>query len=116
MKRSWNAYVWSGLLVTAVALVSYIPLFARFPSTRDFPWANLLLFALAMLLLAIGTARAFSRPERYRGKIIGPLFSLIAVASLALFVWTCFVFARRLPSPAVAIEAGSRAPGHLDSA
>jgi ABC-type transport system involved in cytochrome c biogenesis permease subunit len=110
MKRSWNGYVWAGLLVTVVALVSYIPLFARFPSTRDFPWANLLLFALALVLLAVGTKRAFSRPERYRGKIAGPLFSFIAVASLALFVWSTFVFARRLPSPATALEVGRRAP------
>src|SRR5258705_1694413 len=35
-------------------LLSFVPVFAQFPITRDFPWANLLLFAIGLVLLAMG--------------------------------------------------------------
>ncbi|TMP92819.1 MAG: hypothetical protein E6L08_07360 [Verrucomicrobia bacterium] len=44
MKRDWNWPIWVGSIITVGGLFSY-EFFAQFPMTRDFPWANLLLFA-----------------------------------------------------------------------
>jgi len=43
--------------------------FAQFPITRDFPSANLLLFAAGGIYLVVGLFRAFCKPQIYRGKI-----------------------------------------------
>jgi hypothetical protein len=45
LKRHWNVPIWAGFAIVIVALVSYIPVFALFPTTRDVPWANYLLFS-----------------------------------------------------------------------
>ena len=48
MKRI-NWQLWSGFLLSVFALLSYPFIFVNWASTRDFPWANLVLFALAAL-------------------------------------------------------------------
>ena len=67
MKRRWNWPIWVGLVVVVTGLFSY-GFFVRFPTTRDFPWANLLLFGIGAALLLVGLFRAFGRPQLYRGK------------------------------------------------
>src|SRR5437763_4773566 len=81
MKRRWNWSLWVGFVVVLLGLFSY-EVFVRFPVTRDFPWANLLLFAIGGVLLAIGLFRAYGRPTIYRGKIFGPI-----VTGLSLLVF-----------------------------
>ena len=61
--RSFNWRVWAGFLLSLAAFLSYFFVFVRFPVTRDFPWANLLLFAEAAALLLIGVRRAFAPAE-----------------------------------------------------
>ena len=56
-----------GFLLVVAGFFSY-PFFILFPRTRDFPWANLLLFGTGGILLVLGLARAFGRPQPYRGK------------------------------------------------
>ena len=51
MKRNWNWPLRVGFVVAVGGLFSY-EFFAQFPITRDFPWANLLLFAAAGIFLA----------------------------------------------------------------
>jgi uncharacterized membrane protein len=58
--RGLNWPLWSGFLLGPVAFLSYPLVFERWPATRDFPWANLLLFGMAACLLAIGLRRVFS--------------------------------------------------------
>ena len=41
MKRSWNPLIWAGFFLVLAGALSYVPFFALFPVTRDFPWANL---------------------------------------------------------------------------
>jgi hypothetical protein len=53
MKRKWNWSLWVGLVIAVGGLFSY-EFFAQFPKTRDFPWANLLLFGIGGILLVIG--------------------------------------------------------------
>jgi hypothetical protein len=52
MKRSWNWSLWIGFLFALGGFLSYT-FFAQFPVTRDFPWANLLLFAAGGIFLVL---------------------------------------------------------------
>ena len=52
MKRSWNWAVWTGASLVFLGVVSYPLFFVRFPGLRDFPWANLPMIALGLLLIA----------------------------------------------------------------
>src|SRR5207244_4761091 len=84
MKRRWNWPIWLGFIVAVGGLFSY-EFFAQFPITRDFPWANLLLFAIGAALLLVGLFRAFGRPQVYRGKIFGSIFVTIKLCPLCIF-------------------------------
>ncbi len=110
MKRRRNVSVWVGFLVILVAGFSYIPFFVRFPMTRDFPWANLLLFAVGGALLALGLKRAFREPQVYRGKITGTVFLTLSLILLGLFVFGIFLSARQLPASKGAPQVGQKAP------
>jgi len=110
MRRSWNFLTWAGFGFTLVAAISYVPIFARFPATRDVPWANLLLFLLGGWVLAAGIKRAYGEPERYSGKVSGAVLGVLALALFGLFCWGNFVFARRVPSSIGAPQPGQAAP------
>ena len=110
MGRRWNWLPLWGFLVTVVAFISYFFYFAYFPATRDFPWLNLLLFAAGLALLGAGLWRAFAQAERYRGRISGPIFALLSVLILTLFVLYNFSLSRQLPGSAGAPRLGAKAP------
>lgn len=110
MRRSWNWAVWAGFPVALLALLSYIPFFSRFPSTRDLPWANLLLFFVAGCLLAVGLYRAFAHPERYRGKVSGSVLGVLSLLVFGLFCFGMFYEARKIPSAERALHVGQPAP------
>jgi hypothetical protein len=108
--RRWNALVWFGFAIVMVALISYIPIFAVFPVTRDFPWANYLLFLLGGGLLAVGVKRAFRDPQHYRGKIFGSILAVLSVLLFGFFVSAILIFAKQIPSPEQALRSGQPAP------
>jgi hypothetical protein len=110
MKYRWNALLYLGFLVVLLSFPSYFLFFARFPVTRDFPWVNLFLFALGLGLLGAGLLRVYKKPDQYRGKILGPIFSLLSIAIIALFVFFTFSFAKRLPASKGAPQVGQKAP------
>ena len=109
MKRNWNWPLWVGFVVAVGGLFSY-EFFARFPITRDFPWANLLLFGIGAALLLFGLFRAFGRPQTYRGKIFGSIFAAIAMFFFAFFAYEIFYVLRQVPLSAQAPRVGQRAP------
>jgi len=109
MKRKWSWPIWVGFVVAVGGLFSY-EFFAQFPITRDFPWANLLLFCVAAILLGLGLVRAFGRPYLYRGKILGPIFAAIALLLFAFFAYEIFYVLRQVPLSAQAPRVGERAP------
>jgi peptidoglycan/LPS O-acetylase OafA/YrhL len=110
MRRRWNWLVWTGFAVALLAALSYIPVFVPFPVTRDFPWANLLLFLCAGCLLAVGLHRAFRRGTEYRGKISGVILGALSFALFALFCLGTFYFSRKIPNGEAALHTGRPAP------
>jgi hypothetical protein len=112
MKRKWNWPIWVGFVVVVAGLFSY-GFFVRFPTTRDFPWANLLLFGIGVALLLVGLFRAFGRPQVYRGKIFGSIFAAMAVLFVAFFSYVIFYVLHQVPASAGAPRVGQRAPDFL---
>ena len=112
MKRRWNWPIWIGFAVVVAGLFSY-GFFVRFPTTRDFPWTNLLLFGIGIALLLLGLFRAFGRPQIYRGKILGSIFAAIAVLIVGLFSYEIFYVLRQVPASASAPRVGQKAPDFL---
>ncbi len=110
MKRRLNVLIWAGFVVVLAALFSYLPIFARFPLTRDFPWANILLFALGQLLVALGIVRAFRQPDVYRGKISGIVLETLSTLLLSFFLFGVLVYSKRLPPSTGAPQVGHTAP------
>jgi hypothetical protein len=109
MKRRWNWPLWAGFVVAIAGLFSY-EFFARFPTTRDFPWANFLIFGIGAALLIFGLFRAFGRPQVYRGKIFGSIFAAIAVLLVAFFSYVIFYVLHQVPASAGAPHVGQKAP------
>jgi len=110
--RRINWPLWVGLLLTLAAFMSYFFVFVWFPFTRDFPWANLVLFLLAGVLLFMGLRRGFAsdRPHPTRSKIVTVLVSAFSFLVFAMFVFTIFVVGRWLPASKGAPQVGQRAP------
>jgi hypothetical protein len=110
MKRHWNVSLWAGFILVLAGFLSYIPLFALFPATRDFPWANLLIFAAGGGFLWIGLKKAFRQPTLYRGKIAGPILAGLSSLVVLLFCYGFFYEMRRLPSASSSPQPGAKAP------
>jgi predicted PurR-regulated permease PerM len=109
MKR-FNWQIWAGFLLTLIAFLSYPFFFINWPVTRDFPWASLLLFALAAFLLFLGLRRAFQPGRRLISKIIAPLLATLGGLILVFFIFISFIESRRLPASQAAPSVGQKAP------
>ena len=110
--RRLNWPLWLGFLLTLGAFLSYFFVFVRFPVTRDFPWANLVLFLIAAVLLFAGMRRGFAsdRPHPVRAKIVSSIVGALSLFVIAFFVFTVFVASRWLPASTGAPQVGQRAP------
>jgi drug/metabolite transporter (DMT)-like permease len=108
-KKNWNWSLWLGFLFVLAGFLSYT-FFAQFPVTRDFPWANLLLFAVGGILLVLGLFRAFGKPQVYRGKIFGPILAILGILMFGLFSYVFFYELRQVPASTGAPRVGQKAP------
>ncbi|MEP6637192.1 MAG: hypothetical protein ABJB97_10750 [Acidobacteriota bacterium] len=123
--RRANWPIWAGFLLSLIAFLTYPFVFVRFPVTRDFPWANFALFALAGVLLLIGLKRAFApaaapeadskragvaRRHRTRSRVGGVITTALSVAIFAFFIFSFLVLAKRLPASHGAPQVGQKAP------
>lgn len=108
--KKFNWPIWVGFLLTFFAFLSYPFLFIEWPITRDFPWVNLLLFAIALVLLFIGIRRAFQPGRRLISKIVAPLLATVSVLVLAFFIFIAFIQSRWLPASQAAPAVGQKAP------
>lgn len=108
--KKFNWPLWAGFLLTLFAFFSYSFLFIEWPITRNFPWVNLILFAIAMVLLFLGLRRAFKPDKRIVAKIFSSLAGALGLLLLAGFLFLFFVEGRRLPASAAAPQVGQKAP------
>ena len=108
--KRFNWQIWAGFLLSIVAFLSYTIFFINFPVTRDFPWANLLLFAIAVVLLFLGIRRSFAPGRSLLSKIVGSILAALGVLVFGLFIFAIFILARQLPASAAAPKVGQKAP------
>ncbi|HEU4478336.1 MAG TPA: hypothetical protein VFR80_07435 [Pyrinomonadaceae bacterium] len=107
--RRFNWPLWLGFVLSVVGVFSYLAVFVWYPVTRDFPWANLLIFAVAAGLLFLGVRRAFAS-DRRRSKVVAAIVTTLGVVVIALFLVGFFVGGRALPASKGAPQVGQKAP------
>lgn len=107
-KINWP--IWIGFVLALVAALSYPLLFVRWATTRSFPWANLILFAIAFVCLFFGLRLAFKPDKRIVSKIFSSLAATFGVLLLALLLFMIFVMGSWLPRSAGAPQVGQKAP------
>jgi uncharacterized membrane protein len=95
--------VWLGPVIAFVAVLSYFALFANWAITRDVPWVNLILLALALGASAVGLVRS-----RRRVLAAGGLALTLALGGF--FLWYCYVFSYDIPSAELALDVGAPVP------
>lgn len=111
MKTSgFNWQILLGSLLSLFAFISYPVIFSQWPVTRDFPWANIVLFVLAAALIFVGLRRAFSSERGTLSKIAASSLTVVSGFALAMFIFIAFVMATWLPRSAGAPQVGQRAP------
>lgn len=108
-KKSWNWPLWIGFFFALAGFFSYT-FFTQFPITRDFPWANLLLFAVGGICLVLGLFRAFGNPQVYRGKIFGPILATLGILMFGFLSYAVFYEVRQVPPCTGAPRVGQKAP------
>jgi AhpC/TSA family len=108
-KKNWNWPIWLGFFFALAGFLTYT-FFAQFPITRDFPWANLLLFGVGGILLVLGLFRAFGRPKVYRGTIFGPILATLGILMCGFFCYVFFYQLRQVPPSTGAPRVGQKAP------
>ena len=108
--RRLNWPIWLGLLLSFFAFFSYPFIFVNWATTRDFPWANLIIFAIAEVFIVIGVKRAFAPQRRILSKIVGVVGAVLSGLVLVGFIFVAFVASRQLPASANAPQVGQKAP------
>ena len=109
MKRI-NWQIWTGFVLSLVAAFSYPFVFVTWSTTREFPWANLVLFAIAFVFLLFGLRRAFKPEKRIVAKIFSSLAAAFGVLLLAALLFMIFVMGSWLPPSTGAPQVGQKAP------
>jgi hypothetical protein len=109
-KLRWNWPVWLGFVFSIVAFVSYFLVFARFPATRNVPWANFLLFGAGAAFLWNGLRRVLGGAEPFRGKIVSSILTLLSVSIFCVFCFVVFHATRQLPASPGSPKIGEKAP------
>jgi|ERR1700751_3711343 hypothetical protein len=109
-RRNW--YLPAGFVLCLAGFAS-LPVFARFPATRDVPWLNFLLFGTGLALLFAGLRRAFGQSQQYRGKVLGSVLATLSILIVGVFSFLVFYQTRQLPSSNGAPKIGEKAPGFV---
>lgn len=108
VKHNWS--IWLGFVLAVLGFLSFPFFFVKFPITRDFPWANLLLFVVAIILVLNGLRRAFSAGRKRSSKIISSIVAVFSLGIVGLFIFAVFIAGRQLPPSLNAPRVGQQAP------
>lgn len=100
--------LWAGPLLALLGVWSYFAVFAFWPATRDFPWVNLLILALALGVSALGLRGG------WRGTLVRRVLGLVSVTvsgllAAALLLY-CFKLSYELPDADEALAVGQEVP------
>lgn len=106
-KINWP--LWTGLLLSLIALFSFPLAFFLLEVPSNFRWVSLALYAIAAVLLIMGLRRAFSGGSR-KAKVGAVIGTTLSVAICVLFVFVTFVMSRWLPASTGAPQVGQKAP------
>lgn len=106
-KKLWNWRLWAGFGASLLALLVYILLLQ---TTRSIFWGSLALFAVSAVLLISGLKRASAQPQVYRGKVAGPILTVLGVVALGVFGWGVYLAAKYFPAALHAPQVGQKAP------
>ena len=110
LKKKWNWRIWAGFLIALSAIPVYAGILVWHPVTRNVPWATWLMFVLAGWLLWTGVRRAYANPLEHRGKIVGTVLGVLALAIAGLFGFGTLYLSRQMPASAGAPQVGAKAP------
>ncbi len=108
IQRRSNSALWLGLLFIVLSILSYFLYGSKLPQSV-LPWINLLLPAIALVLLLIGLKRAFGQSQVYGGKVWGSIIAVIGVLFFALSVWG-HIHSREVPASTGAPQVGQKVP------
>jgi AhpC/TSA family len=107
-KLNWQ--IWLGFLITFAGLFAFPLFFVHYPVTRDFPWANLVLIAVAIVFLFIGVKRAFKSQRSKKSKALASILATLSIAAIGLFLFSAFILSKWLPASSGAPQVGQKAP------
>jgi len=111
MRNRFNWPLWSGFVLSLAAFATYFTVFAKYPSTRDLPWASLLIFGVALTLLVIGAGRAFAAEPRSRARrVIASIVTFLGATIFVFFCFAIFIATKMLPKSEQAVAVGAKAP------
>jgi hypothetical protein len=108
-ERRRNRPLRAALIIALLAFFSNFLFFWQFAGEGILTWLGLILFVPALLLCFIALRRAFGHPELYRGKVSGPIATLVICL---MFAGTIFAFyvSREIPEATQAPHDGETAP------
>ena len=105
--RLWNWRLWTGFVLSLIALLAYV---FGFQLTRSIFWLSLVLFAVAGWLLVDGIRRVRSEPELYRGKRAGWVLLAVSLIVVGLFGEMAHLVRKLVPVARNAPQVGDKAP------
>ncbi len=95
--------VWLGPILAIVGVLSYFTVFATWPITRDVPWVNLTVLAIALGFSVAGLVRS-------RRRALASIGLVLTLFLGGFFVWYCYVFSSVLPGVELALDVGETVP------
>lgn len=95
--------VWIGPILAFVGVASYFALFLNWAITRDVPWVNLILLALALAASIAGLVRA-------RRRVLAAAGLVVTLAFSGFFLVYTYVLSYDLPSAELALDVGAPVP------
>lgn len=101
--------LWWGIVITLTGALSNGLYFLGLPGQAAFPWINLVAPVVGLIVVLVGVWRAFMQPDKYGGKVLGLIFTVICI-TLAGGSAFGFFHARDLPASAEAPHVGQKAP------
>jgi hypothetical protein len=107
MKPKGNWRLWAGFAVSVLALVIYV---LGFEATRRIVWLSAALCVVALVLLLSGLRRAYGQPEAYRGKLAGPILTVLSVLVIAAFAFFSYEVPKGYAKGNNTPRVGDRAP------